>query len=171
MIGKLPKDCSSRAVSTRARSLVTYKLDARKWEWHEQTGTDHGTDMVMELVENENFSNKKIEAQIKGRTSINVLKTGDISFNLDVKTVNYALGSSNAFVLFLVDVTSENVYYLPIQDYFISNPDMFDSAENNKCTVNFHINIDNVLNEDADDLCGIAKSVYVNGPSRTLKKI
>jgi hypothetical protein len=170
-IGKLPRDCSAREVSTRARSIVTYKLDAEKWEWHEQTGTDHGTDMVIELVENENFTNKKIEVQIKGRTSISVLKNGDISFGLDVKTVNYALSSSNAFVLFLVDVTSENVYYLPIQDYFIANPDKFDAVENNKTSVNVHISKDNVLNNEAYELCEIAKSVYINGSSRLLKKL
>ena len=171
MAGKLPKDCSARAISTRARSLVVYKLNAEKWEWHEQTGTDHGTDMVIELVENEDFVNKKIEAQIKGRTTITVLKNGEISFDLDVKTVNYALGSSNAFVLFLVDVTDEIVYYLPIQDYFIANKDKFKAAENNRTTVNVHISADNIVTNNTEKLVDIAKSVYVGGPSDSLKRI
>jgi hypothetical protein len=171
MAGRLPKDCTARAVATRARSIVTYNLDAEKWEWHEQTGSDHGTDMILELVENEYFLNKKIEVQLKGRSSLNELKTGDISFPLDVKTVNYALCSTSAFALFLVDVTSEIVYYLPIQDYFIANPHMFKAAENNKSDVTLHISKDNVLNKQTEDLCVIAKSVYLNGPSRSLRKI
>ena len=117
------------------------------------------------------FSNKKIEVQIKGRSSIYKLKNGDISFGLDVKTINYALGSSNAFVLFLVDIEEEIVYYLPIQEYYISNPDMFSAIENNSSTVNVHINTQNVLNVNADELCDLAKRVYVNGPSRELKRI
>lgn len=167
----LPKNNNSRAIATRARSIVPYKLNSKKWEWHEQTGTDHGIDMVIELVEEDLFSNKKIEVQIKGRSSIYKLKNGDISFGLDVKTINYALGSSNAFVLFLVDIEEEIVYYLPIQEYYISNPDMFSAIENNSSTVNVHINTQNVLNVNADELCDLAKRVYVNGPSRELKRI
>ncbi len=171
MARRFPKDCSERAVGTRARSLVIYKLDPESWEWHEQTGTDHGTDIVIELVENEQFTNKKIEGQIKGRTSLNFLKNGDITFDLDVKTINYALSSTSAFLLFLVDVENENVYYLPIQDYFIANPNKFDGAENNKSTVAVHIDKDSILDKNASDLCEIAKSVYVDGPSRKLRKI
>lgn len=171
MSGKLPKDCTARAVSTRARSIVAYKLNPEKWEWHEQTGTDHGTDIVIELVENEEFTNKKIEGQIKGRTSIDFLKCGDVTFDLDVKTINYGLGSSIAFVLFLVDIINETVYYLPIQDYFIANPDKFYGAENNQSTVRVHIDATNTLNSNTNDLYEIAKSVYVGGPSRNLRKV
>ena len=171
MAGILPKDCSAREVATRARSLVVYKLNAKKWEWHEQTGIDHGTDMIIELAENDTFSNKKIEIQIKGRKSISFLKTGEISFNLDVKNINYALGSSNAFVVFLVDVIAEIVYYIPIQDYFIANKDKFLAAENNKSTVNIHIDPDNVLSDEDNELCEIAKSVYVDGPGSLLRKV
>lgn len=141
------------------------------WEWHEITGTDHGIDILIELVEDEMFLNKKIEGQIKGRSSLKVLKNGEISFDLDVKTVNYALSSSNAFVLFLVNTTEETIYYLPIQDYFIANPKLFDKAENNDCTVNLHIAPDNILSENDIDLREIAKSVYIDGPSKKLRKV
>jgi hypothetical protein len=168
---KNPKDSLSRPISTRARSLVAYMLDSEKWEWHEQTGTDHGTDMIIEFVENEQFKNKKIEIQIKGTKKPKRIKNGDITFDLSVKTINYALGSSIAFILCLVDVTEEKVYYLPIQDYFIANPDKFDSVENNKSTVTVHIASDNILNNDTEELCEIAKSVYVDGPGKKLKRI
>ena len=45
------------------------------------------------------------------------------------KTINYGLSSPIAFVLFYVDVDHGIVYYLPIQDYFIANPELFDALE------------------------------------------
>lgn len=168
---KLPKDASSRVVSTRAKNLVVYNLNAEFWEWHELTGTDHGTDIIIELVENEEYSNKKIEGQIKGRSSLKILKDGSISFDMDVKTINYALGSVVAFVLFLVDITEEIVYYLPIQDYFIANPHLFESAEHNCSTVNLHIPPDNIVCNNDNDLREIAKSAYAGGSSKRLRKV
>ena len=160
MPGKLPKDCSARAIGTRARSLVVYKLNSEKWEWHEQTGTDHGTDIGIELVENEEFVNKKIEGQIKGTKCLKKLLNGDITFNMEIKTVKYALNSIHTFVLFLADVSNETVYYLPLQDYFIDNPDKLDIIEKNNKTVTVHIGCKNILNDKADELCMLAKNIY-----------
>lgn len=171
MARKLPEDCSARTVYTRSRGIFAYQIDAEKWEWHEQTGTDHGTDIVLELSENGIFTGKKIEGQIKGRTKISFLKSGTITFDLDVKTVNYALGSSNAFVLFLVDVIEEKTYFLPLQEYFMTNPDKFDAAENNGTSVTVHLKPEETLIDNGDVLAEISKSVYVGGPSRNLHKV
>ncbi len=171
MAGKLPKDCSARAICTRSRGIFAYQLDAERWEWHEQTGTDHGTDIVLELVEDGEFCGKKIEGQLKGRTKIEYLRSGKIRFELEVKTINYALSSSNAFVLFLVDVTGEKTYFLPLQDYFIANPDKIDAAGNNDTTVTVHLNVDDNLVDNGDTLIEIAKSIYAGGPTRTLHKV
>jgi len=60
---------------------------------------------------------------------------------------------------------------LPIQDYFIANPVLFDKLENNSQTINVHIPYDNIVCEEDFDLQQIAKSVYINGPSRNLRKV
>ena len=52
MKSKYPNDCSARVVCTKSRSIFVYKINAETWEWHEQTGTDHGTDIILELCEN-----------------------------------------------------------------------------------------------------------------------
>lgn len=171
MAGKLPKDCTSRAICTRSRGIFAYKLDATKWEWHEQTGSDHGTDVVLELSDDNQFAGKKVEGQLKGTQSVDRLKNGTIYFDLDVKTVNYALGNANPFVLFVIDTEKETVFFLPIQDYFISKPSLFDAALENTSTVRLHIDPCNNLDENADKLIEIARSVYVGGPSKDLKKI
>ena len=77
---------------------------------------------------------------------------------------------SSAFVIFYVDTTNEIVYYLPLQDYFISHPTYFDKLDSNKNSINIHIPSDNIVSEEDFDLQQIAKSVYVDGPSRKLHK-
>ena len=61
MKGCLPKDCQPRVIGTRSRGIFGYKIDASRWEWHELTGTDHGTDVVLELSDDGLFSGKRIE--------------------------------------------------------------------------------------------------------------
>ena len=168
---KLPKDCPARVIGARARAIVHYAIPAENWEFHELTGSDHGIDCSIELVEENEFKNKKIEGQIKGTRNIHFLKDGSISFAIDVKTINYGLGSSTAFVLFLVAVDEELVYYLPIQDYFISDKSRFDQLANNQKTLNLHVPTDNIVSSNDYELQQIAKSVYVGGPSKSLRRV
>jgi hypothetical protein len=148
-----------------------YSFSSERWEYHELTGSDHGVDCTIELVENEQWGNKKIEGQIKGTRNSEPLKNKDaFSFSLDKKTINYGLGSSNAFVLFYVTVDDEKVFYLPLQDYFIANPELFERLENSNQKMSLHIPRDNIVQEEDFDLQQIAKSVYVDGPSRRLHK-
>lgn len=168
---KLPKDCEQRITGSTARGIVHYKFPKEHWEYHEITGTDHGIDCIVELIEDGEFRNKKIEGQIKGTKKPNLINNGEcFSFSMELKTIKYGLGSASAFVLFYVDNTSEVVYYLPIQDYFISRPELFDKLEKEQKTMRVHIPVDNVVSEKDDDLQQIAKSVYVEGPSRNLHK-
>lgn len=170
-MGKLPKDCSARRIGAEARKLVHYKFPSKNWEYHELTGCDNGLDCTIELVENEEWSNKKIEGQIKGAIQPKLMKREKaFSLEIDIKTVLYGLGSSSAFVIFYVDTTNEIVYYLPLQDYFISHPTYFDKLDSNKNNINIHIPSDNIVSEEDFDLQQIAKSVYVDGPSRKLHK-
>ena len=171
-MSKFPKDCNARIIAAEARKLVHYRFPSERWEYHEETGRDSGRDCIIELVENEQWGNKKIEGQIKGTRSPEKLDVTDaFTFQMDIKTINYGLSSSIAFVLFLVDVENEIVYYLPLQDYFIANPGIFDRLEQNSSKLNVHIPMDNIVSDNDFDLQQIAKSVYVDGPTRKLRKI
>ena len=79
--------------------------------------------------------------------------------------------SYSAFVIFYVDVEEETVYYLPLQDYFISKPELFDKLDNNKSQITVHVPCDNIVCENDFDLQQIAKSIYIDGPSRKLRKV
>jgi len=170
-MSKLPKDCSARVIGAEARKLVHYKLASQRWEYREVTGNDNGVDCIIELIEQEQWTNKKIDGQIKGTKSPQKLKSKDcFSFSLDVKTINYALSCSNAFVLFYVDVDSEKVYYLPIQDYFIADLGLFNQLEQNKSTMNIHIPCCNLVCDEDYELQQVAKSIYNSNPSRDIKR-
>ena len=169
-MGTLPKDCCSRVIAAHARKMVHYIFPSEDWEYHEVTGCDNGMDCILELVENEKWHNKKIEGQIKGTRSLRVLKNNEISISIDTKTILYGLSSLCAFVVFMVDVSKNEVYYLPIQDYFISQPALFDKIESDQKTMALHIPLDNLVLNNLFELKQIAKSVYLHGPSRELKR-
>ena len=89
-----PKDCNQRIIGSKARGIVHYKFPKEHWEYHECTGTDHGTDCIIELIENEEFINKKIEGQIKGCNCPQKMKRENaFSFPMEVKTIKYGLGT------------------------------------------------------------------------------
>nr|WP_027871160.1 DUF4365 domain-containing protein [[Eubacterium] cellulosolvens] len=162
---QLPGDVSARAVCTRSRGIFAYQIDSEHWEWHEQTGTDHGTDIILELSDGNNFLGRQIFGQIKGRTSIKYVDNNDqqmISFPLDVRTINYALNNPAPFVLFLVDVREETVYYLTIQDYFIEHPEYFEKLRINRRNLTLYIDPNNSLTANPEELIAIASIVYVN---------
>lgn len=168
----LPKDYPARAIGADARKLVHYIFPSANWEYRESTGNDCGTDCILELIEKEQWTNKKIEGQIKGTLKPNKLKAYRcFSIPLDVKTINYGLSCANAFVLFYVDVQSKEVYYLPIQEHFIENPNLFERLECNISTMNLHIPCDNLVKNHDFDLQNIAKTIYVDGPSRNLRRV
>ncbi len=167
-----PKDWAGRRIGAEARKLVHSAFSTERWEYHEETGQDVGRDCTIELVENDEWTNKKIEGQIKGTTIAKTVNNGRAySFSIELKTIKYALGSSSAFVLFFVPIETGKVYYLPIQDYFIADPALFEKLEGNQKTLNVHIPIENIVSEDDYDLQQIAKSVYVGGPARDLHKV
>ena len=168
---RTPIDSEACRIGSKARAIVHYKLNAEHWDYREETGNDYGRDCIIELSENDCWNNHKIEGQIKGTCNPTQLKREKcFSFPLDIKTINYALGTPSAFSLFYVDIVNEAVYYLPIQDYFISNNDLFDKLDKVQGTINVHIPVDNILSDNDFDLQEISKSVYVDGSSRKLKR-
>lgn len=169
---RLPKDCPARVIGSEARKLVHSAFSCQRWEYREVTGVDNGVDCTIELIEDEQWTNKKLECQIKGTINLKVLKGEEhISFSMEIKTINYGLSCSNTFILFCVDVVQEKVYYLALQDYFISNRELFDRLENNKSEVTLHIPIKNVVSDEDSDLCKHVKKLYKNGPTLDLAEV
>lgn len=167
----LPKDTESRSVGARAKAIVHYTFDADHWEYRDYTGADVGIDCVLELTEDDDWTGNILECQVKGRTAPKFNKTHEyISIELKVSTINYALSRASSFVLLLVDMSDETVYYLPIQEYFIANPSYFDKAAGEQEEMTLRILVDNVVTKDDANLQQIAKSRYIGGPGKGLHR-
>ena len=139
-----PKDTEQRKNGTKALSILCYQLDSNHWDFKQETGNDVGRDCIIELSEDDEWRNHKIEGQIKGRSSLDFIKNGTyISFPLEVKTINYAINSKNSFVLFLVDLKTEKIYFENVQDYILNN-NLAKKLENQK-TINISIDVNNCL--------------------------
>ena len=160
---RFPQDSSQRKIGTRARALVPSKLNPEHWEYHEQTGSDVGCDLIIELSENNEFKNKKIECQIKGTKSPKIINNGkSLSFDFPVITANYALTGYCPFVLFVVDTVKGIVYWESIKDYAEKRADFKNRVEKNKETVSVRIPITNILTLENDSyLCNLAKNGHL----------
>lgn len=156
-----PKDTEQQKISRHSIKILLYTLDSDHWDYKLETGSDVGRDCILELSENDQWKNHKIEGQVKGtQKPVEILNGKYISFPMDVKTINYALQSPIAFVLFVVDTTNEIVYYQPIQQYAIENPGLLHKLSSGQQTVNIRIPKTQVVSENDDDLQRLATTLY-----------
>lgn len=169
---KYPKDCSSRVVSTASRAMFYNHLNYRNWEFHEITGMDYGMDCYIESCENDTFKNNKVFVQIKGTAHIETYKISKfISYPIDTKTINYALNERSAFIVALVDVCNDNIYYVELHEYFINNSDKIQYL-NNQDKMNIHFKFNNIINSDNDDeLVELSKLTFKKSNNGRILKI
>lgn len=160
---KFPKDSSARKIGSAARAIVPATLNTNHWEFHEYTGQDVGCDLVIELIENNEFKNKKIECQIKGTKKLKIIESGTyVSYDFPIKTANYALNGYVPFVLFVVDVENKNVYWLSIKDYASTNLEFSEKLRKNRISVAVNIPITNIFTMENDsELCELAKNGHL----------
>lgn len=142
--------------------ILFSKLDTEHWVCNSKDTFDHGVDYGFEFIENSEFKGYRIISQIKSSSKL-IVKNGHIPFDFPVKTAAYAIGSAQPFVFFLVDLKTEIVYYILLQDYFIANENKMQDAKNNAYTVRVFVPTDNIVSYDDADLTEIAKSQYSFG--------
>lgn len=148
-----------------------YKFDSDHWQYREVTGADVGCDCEFELSEDNYWRGHKIECQVKGTRHLDDYLLKDrrtISFPLAIKTICYGLGKAHAFILLVVDVDNEIVYYLNLQDYFINGPSLFEKLDIGNKTMSIRIPTANRLEANDDELREFARKVYVGGPTASL---
>ena len=171
MAKKLPKDGETRSAGSRAKAIVHYKFDADHWEYRDYTGVDIGIDCCMELTEGDEWTGNTIDCQVKGRSKPGFNSTNDyISIEISVSTINYALSRANPYLILLVDLSTETIYYLPVQEYFISNPALYSKLEGSQETITLRIPTDNIVSTIDDNLKAIAKNRYIGGPGPGLHR-
>lgn len=174
-MARLPFDNEPRRTDARACAIVHYGFDANHWQYRELTGADVGCDCELELSEDNKWLGNKIECQIKGTRNLGnyVLADGSvISFPLEIKTINYGLRKANSFVLLLVDVETESIYYRCLQEHFIDDPSLGKKLEKEDAsTINIRIPIADCLGVDDSPLQEIARARYAMNGSGELSRV
>ena len=170
----LPKDNQINRTGSGGIALLHYAIDYEYWEFRQETGEDRGRDCVLEYIDENNWHNHIIQGQVKGTKTPEsyLLKDGKhFSYKLEKKYINYALRSSNASVLFFCDLKNDVVYYLPIQDYFIKNPDKYVNLLNAETeTMKLHIPVSNIVRKNDDsELCRLANATYLFKDGKVVK--
>ncbi len=168
-----PRDDEPRRIGTKAEAIFHYKIDPAYWVYRTQSNIDRGTDIVLELVEDGEFRNHRILCQIKGTKNPQRLKDETtLTFPLDVRTINYALSGHEPFLLVVCDVSEEvkEAYYLPIQEYFINNQELFTKTTSGQKTINLHIPIENSIFQNDQPLRDLARVSYIGGPGNELRR-
>lgn len=161
-----PKDDEKRKTGSKGRGIVHFKLNADHWDYREETGNDYGRDCVVELSENNEWCNHKVEGQIKGTASPKFVGN-TVSFPMPVKTIEYALGTSTSFILFVADTIKNDVYYQCVQQYFIDNKELFDKLD--QTTINIRIPVSQNLSVGDTMLQDWARVTFIDGPGKSLK--
>ena len=165
----MPKmDCEERKIESGARGIVHYQFNPNHWDFKEETGKDVGRDCIVELSENDEWKNHKIEGQIKGTKALRIVDGNSVSYPMPVSTIEYALGSSISFVLFVVDVIQRKTYCQCIQEFFINHVELFEKLDQK--TINIRIPLEQVLEECDALLISWARKVFVGGPGKELKE-
>ena len=153
-----PKDSPQARTGARAEAILHYTLDSNRWNYRQETGPDVGRDCTLELIEDGEYRNHKIEGQIKGTESIETyrLKTGAVSFPLKTITASYAINSPVPFALFLVDNVSETVYFVELHAA-VAQQKISREALETQDTVNIKLNPESTIRQAEDSLVEIAK--------------
>lgn len=131
-MARFPADSESRRVDSRACAIVHYAIDSNHWEYKLETGGDFGCDAILELSENNYWTGNRVRVQIKGTRHIDrylVSKGAEISFPLSVDTLNYTLTSPESFLLFVVDIESEAIYYCELHEHLSSHANLVEKME------------------------------------------
>lgn len=164
-MARFPADSESRRIDSRACAIVHYTIDSSHWEYRLASGRDFGCDAVLELSENNYWTGGRVRLQIKGTRNIErylVNKNSEISFPLSVDTLNYTISSPESFLLLVVDVESESVYFCELHDYLKAHDDLAEKMESQK-TINIRFPCANVLISDHDfELQTMAKRCFVS---------
>lgn len=158
-----PADNPARRIASRAAAIVHYQIDSNRWLYRQETENDVGRDCVLEMSLNGKWKNQKIEGQIKGTTNLakhTLKRTPELSFSVELKTVGYGLGSPIPFVFFFVDVRKETIFFLEIQEYYLSHKEQFGQLSEGQKTINLRVPDTMILEQKPDELCCIAQRVY-----------
>ena len=154
-----PQDSEEFKKERASYQLLFYRLNAKVWAPNGSDKTDHGMDYGFEYIDDGQYKGYRLYSQIKSTEHLNKSENY-VSFDLKVKTAAYAISSAQPFVLFVVDLVNDVVYYVCLQDFFIENPESLLAVETNKSTVRIKLPLKQIVTRETVGLQEVAKSQY-----------
>lgn len=143
-----PKDTPEKKKERRSVQIFRSALNTDCWEEIGFDHYDHGIDYTYEFIEDGSvYKGNRILCQIKG-TSKTERKNGFIKFDFPVKTASYACTCTQPFFFILVDLSSQEIFYLLMQLYFIDNPERYKKLSINGSNVRVKVSVSSRLDDD-----------------------
>lgn len=116
-------------IGTEAGRIFEYKLPSNWMFRSQEDQNDHGIDGEIEVKNSDGIAQGKefvFKVQIKGEeNSIFINKNQTLSFNLKTKRLKYYLSFQIPVILFVIEISSENVYWISITN----NEDLIKKAK------------------------------------------
>ena len=168
-----PQYTEQQRKETKSFQKLWPKLNSEQWILRGADERDHGVDYSFEYTDDGTFHGYRTLWQVKGRSNIDKLQRKRsfldkekeyVSSSLPIKTINYALGCAEPFLLCVVDLNTDKAFYICLQDYFIEHPNQMellntDNSNAQEPQLTIYIPWDNQI-VDWNELETIAKSTY-----------
>lgn len=156
-----PIRSESHMIGEQAVDIVKRSLP-KHWIVRYQGGdNDYGIDIEVELVQtNKEVSGIIIKGQVKGHNNINFDENGIYSKSMSTDKLKYWLSFKMPVLLFVVDVTSEEVYWIDIQQSARRSFKYLDSQENRIIRINSNSKITQKSDTSAALALLIRKALY-----------
>lgn len=105
-------------IGTEAGRIFEYKLPSNWMFRSQEDQNDHGIDGEIEVKNSDGIAQGKefvFKVQIKGEENSNFINKNQLlSFNLKTKRLEYYLSFQIPVILFVIEISSENVYWMSI---------------------------------------------------------
>jgi hypothetical protein len=167
---KYPQDSEEFKKERKSFQILFYKLNTDVWQSNGSDNFDHGVDYSFEYIEDDEYKGYRILSQIKSTEHI-IDQGENVAFDLNVKTASYSIGSSQPFILFLIDLITDTVYYVCLQELFVSNNKLYEKLKKNATSIRVKIPKQNIVNRDAIALQEIAKRQYSFSENRGVVQV
>ena len=143
-MARLPQRPREHILDDESRKFIGQVLPS---EWIIESGyKDYGIDLVIEIVKNGNVTGAHFLVQLKGTDSIEILKSGYISYSCETSTLQYFLERPE-LVIFLVYDSKEKVgYWIWVQDFIRNN---LKADWGNQKTATIHIPLQNKFDQES----------------------
>ncbi|SHN26035.1 DUF4365 domain-containing protein [Mucilaginibacter sp. OK098] len=106
----LPKGSANKDLEKTSRIEFERILDPGKFQARPETDTDVGIDYIVELKNNNHYTNFRFAVQLKSTSSINASNDGSFRFPVEVSNVNYLI-SFNGHSYYVLFVAKESKFY------------------------------------------------------------